>query len=159
MFFANAQQVGDQIRALVAEHRPSVLALDMSRVPDIEYSALQMLMEGERRMTEEGITVWLAALNPSVLECIRSSALADRLGQERLLFNARAVDQEVSRERRFEGLSRRYLSNGIQPENANRKQVWPRRRVRLTLMSPRVARLSRNTIQRRSGSRLQRSCA
>ena len=91
LFFANAQQVGDQIWALVAEHRPSVLALDMSRVPDIEYSALQMLMEGERRMTEEGITVWLAALNPSVLECIRSSALADRLGQERLLFNARAA--------------------------------------------------------------------
>jgi SulP family sulfate permease len=91
LFFANAQQVGDQIWAPVAEHRPSVLALDMSRVPDIEYSALQMLIEGERRMTEEGITVWLAALNPSVLECIRSSALADRLGQERLLFNARAA--------------------------------------------------------------------
>ena len=91
LFFANAQQVGDQIRALVAEHRPSVLALDMSRVPDIEYSALQMLMEGERRMTEAGITVWLAGLNPTVLKCIRSSALADRLGQERLLFNSRAI--------------------------------------------------------------------
>src|SRR5262249_36980882 len=48
LFFANAQSVGDQIRALVAEHRPKVLALDMSRVPDIEYSALQMLVEGER---------------------------------------------------------------------------------------------------------------
>jgi SulP family sulfate permease len=101
LFFANAQQVGDQIWALVAEHRPTVVALDMSRVPDIEYSALKMLMEGERRMTEEGITVWLAALNPNVLECIRSSALADRLGQERLLFNARAVirkykDSDVS---------------------------------------------------------------
>jgi sulfate permease, SulP family len=42
-------------------------------------------------MTEEGIAVWLAALNPSVLESIRSSALAERLGQERLLPNARAV--------------------------------------------------------------------
>jgi high affinity sulfate transporter 1 len=91
LFFANAQQVGDQIWALVAEHRPRVLAVDMSRVPDIEYSALKMLIEGERRMTEEGITVWLAALNPSVLASVRSSALADRLGQERLLFNARAA--------------------------------------------------------------------
>jgi high affinity sulfate transporter 1 len=91
LFFANARQVGDQIQALVAKHRPSVLALDMSRVPDIEYSALQMLVDGERRMTADGITVWLAALNPGVLECIRSSGLADRLGQERLLFNARAV--------------------------------------------------------------------
>jgi anti-anti-sigma factor len=91
LFFANAQQVGDQMRALIAEHQPSVIALDMSRVPDIEYSALQMLVEGERRMTEQGITVWLVALNPSVLECIRSSALAERLGRERLLFNARAA--------------------------------------------------------------------
>jgi len=91
MFFANAQQVGDQIRALVAEHRPKVLAVDMSRVFDIEYSALKMLLDGEQRMTEEGVTVWLAALNPSVLAIIRSSGLADRLGPERLLFNARAA--------------------------------------------------------------------
>jgi high affinity sulfate transporter 1 len=91
VFFANARQVGDQIQALVAEHRPNVVALDMSRVPDIEYSALQMLVDGERRMTEDGIAVWLAAANPTVLEVIRSSGLADRLGRERLLFNARAV--------------------------------------------------------------------
>ncbi len=91
VFFANARQVGDQVQALVAEHRPNVVALDMSRVPDIEYSALQMLVDGERRMTEDGIAVWLAAANPTVLEVIRSSGLADRLGRERLLFNARAV--------------------------------------------------------------------
>ena len=30
------------------------LALDMSRVTDIEYSALQALVEGERRMAEQG---------------------------------------------------------------------------------------------------------
>jgi SulP family sulfate permease len=91
LFFANARQVGDQIQALVAAHRPKVVALDMSRVPDIEYSALQMLVDGERRMTEDGVTVWLAALNPSVREVIQSSGFADRLGQERLLFNARAA--------------------------------------------------------------------
>jgi high affinity sulfate transporter 1 len=90
LFFANAQSVGDQIRALVAEHQPRVVALDMSRVPDLEYSALQMLVDGERRMTEEeGVTVWLAALNPSVLASIRASPLEARLGRERLLFNAR----------------------------------------------------------------------
>jgi hypothetical protein len=58
---------------------------------DVEYSALQMLVENERRLTEEGVTVWLAALNPGVLESVRSSGLADRLGRERLLFNARAA--------------------------------------------------------------------
>src|SRR3954469_890513 len=90
LFFANAQQVGEQIWALVAKHQPRVLAVDMSRVPDLEYSALQMLLDGERRFTADGVTVWLAAANPSVLACIRASPLAE-LGQERLLFNARAV--------------------------------------------------------------------
>ena len=39
LFFVNAQNVGEQINALVQQHQPRVLALDMSRVPDIEYSA------------------------------------------------------------------------------------------------------------------------
>jgi len=93
LFFANAQQVGDQIRALVAKYQPRVLAIDMSRVFDIEYSALQMLIEGEHRMTAEGRTAWLAGLNPSVKKCVESSGLAERLGKERLFFNARAVIQ------------------------------------------------------------------
>jgi MFS superfamily sulfate permease-like transporter len=89
LFFVNAQNVTEQIGALVAEHQPRVLALDMSRVPDVEYSALQALIEGEQRLTERGITVWVAGLNPGVLEVVRSAGLADRLGRERLLFNAR----------------------------------------------------------------------
>ena len=93
LFFANAQQVSDRIRALVAQYQPRVLALDMSRVVDIEYSALQMLIEGERRATEEGGTFWLADLSPGVMESIKASGLADRLGKERLFFNARAVIQ------------------------------------------------------------------
>ena len=72
LFFANAQQVGDRIRELVAQHKPRILMLDLSRVFDIEYSALQMMIEGERRFTEEGVTVWLAGLNPDVLDYIRS---------------------------------------------------------------------------------------
>src|SRR5512145_897290 len=44
LFFVNAQNVSDRINALVAKHRPRVLALDMSRTPDLEYSALQSLM-------------------------------------------------------------------------------------------------------------------
>jgi MFS superfamily sulfate permease-like transporter len=91
LFFANAQGVGDQIRALVTAHQPRVLALDMSRVFDIEYSALQMLMEGERRASAAGMIFWLAGLNPDVLEYVRSSGFAEQLGKERLFFNARAV--------------------------------------------------------------------
>jgi MFS superfamily sulfate permease-like transporter len=91
LFFVNVQDVGDQINALVAKHQPRVLALDMSRVPDIEYSALQALMEGEKRMAERGVEVWLAGLNPGVLEVVRKAGLDERLGRSRMAFNARAV--------------------------------------------------------------------
>ncbi len=91
LFFVNAQTVTEQIGALVAQHRPRVLAVDLSRVSDIEYSALQALMEGERRVTESGVAVWLVGLNPGVLEVVRNSGLDQRLGRERMLFNARAA--------------------------------------------------------------------
>jgi high affinity sulfate transporter 1 len=91
IFFFNAPMVGQRIRALVEEHQPRVLVLDMSRVPDLEYSALQMLIEGDRNLAERGTTAWIAGLNPEVLEVVRRSALAERLGRERLLFNDRVA--------------------------------------------------------------------
>jgi high affinity sulfate transporter 1 len=99
LFFVNAQEVGRQIQALVAKYQPRVLVLDMSRVSDIEYSALQMLIEGERRMTESGVEVWLAALNPGVLATVRNTDLDKRLGRERMLFNARtAIERYQARQ-------------------------------------------------------------
>jgi SulP family sulfate permease len=91
LFFANAQNVADQIAVLVREHRPKVLAIDMSRVHDMEYSALQVLIESERRSRTGGEIRWLAGLNPGVLDVVRRSGLADELGRDRLFFNARAV--------------------------------------------------------------------
>ena len=91
LYFANAQDVSEHINVLVAQYQPRVLTLDMSRITDIEYSALQALMEGEKRATERGAVVWLAGLNPGVLEVIRHAGLDKRLGRERLLFNARTA--------------------------------------------------------------------
>ena len=91
LYFANARYVAEQIDALVAQHKPRVLAVDMSRVPDIEYSALQALIEGEKRYAERGAVVWLVGLNPGALEVVRHAGLDQRLGRERLLFNARAA--------------------------------------------------------------------
>src|SRR5512143_1228324 len=91
LFFVNAQNVSDQINAFVEQYKPRVVALDMSRVPDIEYTALQTLMEGEKDATERGALVWLAGLNPGVLEVMRNAGLYERLGRERMLFNARAA--------------------------------------------------------------------
>ena len=91
LYFANAQNVAEQISTLVAQYKPRVVAMDMSRVPDIEYSALQALMEGEKRTTEHGTVVWLVGLNPGVLEVMRHAGMGERLGRERMLFNARAA--------------------------------------------------------------------
>jgi len=90
MFFANVQNIADQVKALTLQYQPRVLALDLSRVPDLEYSALQMLMESERQATDRGAVLWLAGLNPTVLEVVRRAGFDRQLG-ERLIFNARMV--------------------------------------------------------------------
>jgi high affinity sulfate transporter 1 len=98
IYFANAQNIAEKISTLVTQYQPRVVTLDMSRVPDIEYSALQMLIEGERRSHDRGVALWLAALNPRALKVVRLSGLADILGPERLLFNARAAIQRFQAE-------------------------------------------------------------
>jgi sulfate permease, SulP family len=109
LFFVNAQYVVERIYALVAEHKPRVVAVDMSRVPDIEYSAMQALLEGERRATEHGIVIWLVGLNPGVLETVRHAGL-DRVLGDRMLFNARAAIE------RYQALPR--AVDGTAPPNA-----------------------------------------
>ncbi len=91
LFVVNAQNVAERIGILVAQHKPQVLVLDMSRVPDVEYSALPTLMQAEKGLTEAGTGVWMAALNPAVLEVVRRAGFDARLGSDRLLFNARAA--------------------------------------------------------------------
>jgi len=94
MFFANATQLGEALLALLTQHQPKILVLDLSRVPDIEYSALKALQESDRKFAEHGVTLWLAGCNPGVLEVVRKSGLAQQLGPQRLLFNARtAIEQ------------------------------------------------------------------
>ena len=51
--------------------------LDLSGVFDIEYTALKMLVAAERARGD-GITLWLAALNPAVLALIQRSPLGER---------------------------------------------------------------------------------
>ena len=91
LFFANAQTGRRPDQRSRRRASPRVLALDMSRVPDIEYSALQALIEGEKRATEQGAVVWLVGLSPEVLDTVRRSGFAARLGSERMLFNTRAA--------------------------------------------------------------------
>ena len=87
VFFLNAERIADKLRPLIAEARPRVVVLDLSGVFDLEYSALKMLAEGERRQREAGVMVWLAGLSPDVYAVVRRSPLGEALGPERLFFN------------------------------------------------------------------------
>jgi len=95
MTFASAPQVANQLQSQVTESSPQIVLLDLSAVPDIEYTALQMLIDFEEKMRQqEGVLLWLAHLNPEVLKVIRRSALGKILGEDRLFFNvAQAVGQ------------------------------------------------------------------
>jgi high affinity sulfate transporter 1 len=87
MFFANAGHIAQKISRLVNEANPKIIIVDFSGVTDIEYTALKMLTEAEARRRERGIKVWLAGMNPSVLNMIRRSKLGHVLGRNEMHFN------------------------------------------------------------------------
>jgi MFS superfamily sulfate permease-like transporter len=94
IFFANAERIGQKLQAFLAESKPKVLALDLSAVFDLEYTALKMLTEGEKRGHDQGVALWLVGLNPDVLAVVQRSPLGKALGRERMLFNLElAVDR------------------------------------------------------------------
>jgi SulP family sulfate permease len=87
LYFANMPRVREQLRALVNQRQPKVIALDCSAIPDIEYTALGQLTQAEERLRDAGITLWLAALNPEALRVVESAPLGRTLGHERMFFN------------------------------------------------------------------------
>lgn len=101
LFFANAQHIGQKINLLVNEVKPTVVALDLSGVSDLEYTALKMLSEGEKRQREGGVLLWLVGLNPGVLQVVQRSPLGTALGRERMQFSLElAVAQYVQQSTR-----------------------------------------------------------
>lgn len=91
LFFANAQTVADKMRPMVEEAKPSVVLLDCGALFDIEYTAVKMLTEAEERLRDNGVAVWLAALNPEALAVVQRSTLGPTLGRERMFFNVQAA--------------------------------------------------------------------
>jgi high affinity sulfate transporter 1 len=87
--FANAETVGDSMRALIAQTQPDVIVLECEAIPDIEYTALLMLIEAEQVLRQQGIALWLAAINPHLRLVIDRSPLASALGPERIFASRR----------------------------------------------------------------------
>ena len=87
VFFANAERLAEKIRQLVDEANPRIVAIDLSAVHDLEYTALKALGEGEKRYRERGVSLWLVGLNPGVLQMVQRSNLGKSLGREAMHFN------------------------------------------------------------------------
>jgi len=104
VFFANAEHIAQKMRILVEEARPKVIALDLSGVFDLEYTALKMLINGVKRFRDLGVSHWLVGLNPSVLGVVQRSELAKTLGHEGMHFNLEiAVDKYLGTTGRSQG--------------------------------------------------------
>ena len=87
VFFVNAEHIAEKIRYSIDEAQPKVVALHLRGVPDLEYTALKMLIEGERRQRERGLKLWLVGMKPQVLEVIRRSPLGQAIGHDAVLYN------------------------------------------------------------------------
>jgi high affinity sulfate transporter 1 len=87
LFFVNAERIAQKVRELAEDSKPAVIALDLSGVFDLEYTALKMLTEAEKRAEERGVSLWLVDLNPQALDAVNRSTLGERLGRERMFFN------------------------------------------------------------------------
>ena len=94
IFFVNAEIIAQKIRPLVVQTRPKIVALDLSSVSDLEYTALKMLTEAEKRNRERGILLWLVGLQPGVLAIVQRSPLGKTLGRGRMFFN---LEQAVAK--------------------------------------------------------------
>jgi sulfate permease, SulP family len=105
VFFLNAARIGEKLRGLVDESKPRVVAVDLSGVFDLEYTALKALIEAEHQLRDRGVTVWLVGLAPAVLDVIQRSPLGHTLGPERMHYNLEIAVRE-------------YLSSGSGPDGS-----------------------------------------
>jgi SulP family sulfate permease len=93
-----------KIRQHIAKEKPAIVVLDLSGVFDIEYTALRMLIDAEKKMHDASMVLWLAALNPGVLAMVQRSPLAMQLGRERMFYNLEQVVARYDAGRRHEGV-------------------------------------------------------
>jgi anti-anti-sigma regulatory factor len=74
---------------MIRESSAKVAILEMSAIPDIEYTALRSLISMEETLRSSDTELWLAELNPEVLRVIERSSLGETLGDARIFPNLR----------------------------------------------------------------------
>jgi len=99
IYFANVQRLGNQLLSLVEEFRPQVIVLYMRAVPELEFTALRALTNGEEKLREAGTLLWLVGMNNDVFTLVQNSQLGERLGQDRMFFTLeQAVEKYLEKQ-------------------------------------------------------------
>ena len=89
--FASVANAREKMQTLVDQMQPEIIVLECSAIPDIEYTALDMLTEAEQNLRARGVTLWLAALNPDLFKIIERAPLGKTLGNNRMFFDLQKV--------------------------------------------------------------------
>ncbi len=87
IFFLNAERVAETMRELIATHQPRMILFDLSAVFDLEYTALKMLVDGERQQRERGVGLLIAAPNEEVLAMLERSPLGEHIPRQQMFYN------------------------------------------------------------------------
>ncbi len=86
LYFASAPRAIERYWAAIRQAGARIVVLECSAIPNIEYTALGLLSDFEEKLSEAGVTLWLAALNPEALQAVEASALGLRLTHRRMFF-------------------------------------------------------------------------
>lgn len=87
LFFGNAERLASKMKPIITEAQPKVAIFDLSRVFDLEYTALKMLMNADKNLRERQVTLWLTGMNPGVEAMVMRSPLKETLGDQRMFAN------------------------------------------------------------------------
>lgn len=85
IFFAVTEKLKNQLTEL---GNTEVLILSMRGVPAIDLSGIQALLELEKELEDEGVTVMLSSVQPKVLEGLQRGGLIDQIGKEHVFESA-----------------------------------------------------------------------
>jgi SulP family sulfate permease len=105
LYFGNAQRVADRLTKMVedAPHRPRTLLLDLSAVPQVDSTAVEVFGDLAEGLHSAGTEVRLAAMTTSVLEVAKDAPRWGDLKARQLIFPtlSEGVDAHVSESQGF----------------------------------------------------------
>ena len=85
VLFVNAKRLKEDVRTLTTQEQAvNHLVLDLSFSADFDVESLDILAGVEKKLSQDGVTLWLANVHDSVRRRLETSGLAQTLGEARI---------------------------------------------------------------------------